>query len=148
MHTVILASCFLAFAGAIYLAREGKTEPNKAIFVPSMLIGGLFSVAALWAAGFGFLQGDVGMPNSPSFRTGRLVPRKIPADQFSYRFILRYEERKWWGKASAGSWPARWNEGSGEYEYYDSGSWRAVPIYLDRDDDRTFSYDNRGAHEE
>jgi hypothetical protein len=148
MHTVILAICFLALAGAVFVSRENKTESNQSIFILSMLIGGLFSVAALWVACLGFLQGDVGMPNSPSFRTGRLVPRKISEGDCSYRFALRYEERKWWGGVSVGSWPARWNSGSGEYEYCDSGSWHVVPIYLNRDDDRTFYYDNRGAHEE
>jgi hypothetical protein len=149
MHTVILAICFSAFVCVVLVARDKKTEPNGAILVPSMLIGGLFSLVALWVAGFGFLQGDVGMPNSPSFHTGCLVPRKIPDGEYSYRFALRYEEQKWWGKTSAGSWPARWNEQLSEYEFLRNGAWRAVPIYLDRDDDdRSFSQDNRGWHED
>lgn len=148
MHTVILAVCFLAFSGAVYVAREKKTDPNRAIFTLSALIGGFFSVVALWVAGLGSLQGDVGMPNSPSFRTGRLIPHKISDGDCSYRFALRYEERKWWGKASAGSWPVRWSEGVNEYEFLRDGVWRAVPIYLDRSDDRSFSADNRGWQED
>ncbi len=83
MLSIILAICFLTLAGAVHLARENNTEPNKAIFLPSMLIGGLFSVSVLCSAGFGVVQGDVGMPNSISFRTGRLVPDKVPSDENS-----------------------------------------------------------------
>ena len=147
MITVILAACILIYSGAVSSAKANGKEPWKPLLTATTAIGVLCSIAVFWHYGFQFLQGDIGKPNSPSFYTGRIIPARMNGESSAYKFLLRYEERKWWGKVKVGSWPVRWNEGFEEYEYLNKG-WHSLPIFENYTDDRTFSPDNRGWHED
>lgn len=136
---------FAALLGFSVWAIHAKGRRAKDIQVAATLLGGLAAFSIALTAGKSVLNGSVGHPGGPYFKTGKLVPVSHQGSPVIFR--LRYQEWRWWGMAAAGDWPVRWTEEEG-YEYYKSEWWHAVPIFSGEHDGRSFSADNRGWHED
>lgn len=136
------------------LAATGDAQANKApravtaLLPLARMFGLIFSVGMLLITGIRFLNGEVGKPGSLSFRTGELEPFMLGDNPGMVR--VRYTQRTWFGMAMDGQWHARPDSDGGWQYFVPSDGWHSVPQSVHQPaavDDRDFSQDNRGYHE-